>query len=150
MRAFRDILTTSFAPPKTQFGLALLRVWTGATLFFRHGWEKQPAHWAQFLAHFPNPVGLGSHPTFFIAFISDFVCSFLLILGFGTRWAALWSLANIFVAWSFVHHFAFFGKGPGTDHGELMILYMGALLTIVVAGPGAPSLDRMLSRKDDQ
>ncbi len=54
---------------------------------------------------------------------------------------------NIFVAWAFVHHFAFVGKGPGSDHGELMVLYLGALLALLIAGPGAPSIDRLLSRK---
>jgi putative oxidoreductase len=146
MTSFRDAIVATFVPTHTELGLAVLRVSTGATLFLRHGLEKQPAHWAQFLAHFPDPIGIGSHPSFFVAFISDFICSVLIILGFGARWAALWSLGNIFVAWAFVHHFAFFGKGPASDHGELMILYVGALLSIVIAGPGAFSLDRILSK----
>jgi putative oxidoreductase len=136
-----------FFPERTQAGLALLRVCTGVTLFLRHGLEKQPAHWTQFMAHFPNPIGIGSHPSFFIAFFSDFVCGILLIIGLGTRWAAAFSFANIFVAWAFVHHFAFLSKGPGSDHGELIVLYLGALLTLLIAGPGAPSIDRLLARK---
>ena len=71
----------------------------------------------------------------------------LLIIGLGTRWAALYCLGNIFVAWAFVHHFAFAGKGPGSDHGELIVLYLGVLLTLLIAGPGAACLDRMLERK---
>ncbi len=47
---------------------------------------------------------------------------------------------------AFVHHFAFAGKGAGSDHGELMVLYLGALLTLSIAGPGAASLDRILTR----
>ena len=147
MAGITDILTMRFIPERAAAGLALLRVWTGATLFLRHGLEKQPAHWAQFMAHFPNPIGIGSHPSFLIAFVSDFVCGILLILGLGTRWAALFSLGNIFVAWAFVHHFAFLGKGPQSDHGEVIVLYIGALLTLIIAGPGAPSLDRLLARK---
>ncbi len=147
MAGIKDILTMRFVPERTQAGLALLRVWTGATLFLRHGWEKQPAHWAQFMAHFPNPIGIGSHPSFLIAFFSDLVCGILLIIGLGTRWAALYCFANIFVAWAFVHHFAFWGKGPQSDHGELMVLFLGALLTIVIAGPGVACIDRLLGRK---
>lgn len=147
MAAIRDFITMRFIRETPQFGLALLRIWTGAVLFLRHGWEKQPAHWPQFLAHFPNPIGIGSHPSFFIAFVSDFVCSILLIVGLGTRWAALYCLGNIFVAWAFVHHFAFFDKVPGSDHGELMVLYIGALLTILIAGPGSACIDRILARK---
>jgi len=127
--------------------LAILRIATGVTLFLRHGWEKQPANWAQFLAHFPDPIGIGSHPSFFIAFLSDFVCSILLMIGLGTRWAALYCLGNIFVAWAFVHHFAFFGKDPGSAHGEVMVLYLAAMLTLLIAGPGAASIDQILSRK---
>ena len=147
MADLRDILSMRFVAERPQAGLALLRVWTGATLFLRHGWEKQPAHWAQFMAHFPNPIAIGSHPSFLIAFFSDFVCGILLIVGLGTRWAALICFMNIFVAWAFVHHFVFFGKGPGSDHGELIVLYLGALLTLLIAGPGAACLDRMLARK---
>jgi uncharacterized membrane protein YphA (DoxX/SURF4 family) len=67
--------------------------------------------------------------------------------GWGTRWAALYCFANILVAWAFVHQFAFFGKGPGSDHGELIVLYLGAMLTLLIAGPGAASVDRLLARK---
>jgi putative oxidoreductase len=147
MTSIRDLISMRLISERPQAGLALLRVWTGATLFLRHGWEKQPAHWALFMAHFPNPIGIGSHPSFLIAFASDFVCLIFLIIGFGARWAALYCLGNIFVAWALVHHFAFFGKGPGSDHGEMMVLYMGALLTILIAGSGAASIDRILSQR---
>jgi len=147
MAGVKDILLMRFIPERAQAALALLRVWTGATLFLRHGLEKQPAHWAQFMAHFPDPVGIGPHTSFLIAFLSDFVCAILLMIGLGTRWAALCCLGNIFVAWAFVHHFAFFGKGSGSDHGELIVLYLGALLTLLIAGPGAACIDRILARE---
>jgi putative oxidoreductase len=136
-----------FIPERPQIGLAVLRICTGATLFLRHGWEKQPAHWAQFMTHFPDPVGIGPHASFLIAFLSDFVCGIFLMVGLGTRWAAVFGFLNIFVAWAFVHHFTFLGKGPGSDHGELIVLYLGALLTLIIAGPGAASIDRILARK---
>jgi putative oxidoreductase len=147
MAGVREVFFMRFIPERAQAGLALLRLWTGAMLFLRHGLEKQPAHWAQFMSHFPDPIGIGSHPSFLIAFFSDFVCSILLMIGLGTRWAALYCFTNIFVAWAFVHHFAFFGKGSGSDHGEVIVLYLGALLTLVVAGPGAASLDHLMARK---
>ena len=147
MAGIKNILLMRFVPERSQLGLALLRVWIGATLFLRHGWEKQPAHWAQFMAHFPDPIGIGAHPSFFFAFFSDFVCAILLMIGLGTRWAALYCFGNIFVAWAFVHHFQFFGKGPGMDHGEVIVFYLGGLLTLIIAGPGVPSVDGVLSRK---
>jgi putative oxidoreductase len=147
MRSVKDVLLMRFVPEQTWCGLSVLRVCTGLSLFLHHGWEKNPAHWAQFMAHFPDPIGIGSHPSFLIAFGSDFVCGILLTIGLGTRWAALYCFGNIFVAWAFVHHFAFLGKGPVPEHGELMVLYLVAMLTLLIAGPGAISLDRLLSRK---
>jgi uncharacterized membrane protein YphA (DoxX/SURF4 family) len=93
----------------------------------------------------------GSHrnrlPSFLIAFFSDFVCGILLTIGLATRWAALYCFGNIVVAWAFVHHFAFLGNGPGPQHGELIFLYLAAMLTLFLAGAGAISLDRLLARK---
>jgi len=49
---------------------------------------------------------------------------------------------NIFVAWSFVHHFQFFGRGA--DHGEAIVLYLSGFLAIAIMGPGRFSLDYKL------
>lgn len=125
-------------------GLAILRIGTGATLFLRHGWEKQPMHWGRFFAHFPDPVHLGTKPSFLIAFASDFVCALLLVFGVATRWVALFCFCNILVAWALVHRFAFFGAGG--DHGELIVLYLVALLTLVVSGSNAFSIGSLRGR----
>jgi putative oxidoreductase len=98
-------------------------------------------HWAQFMAHFPDPIHIGAHASFFIAFLSDFVCALLLIFGIWTRWVALFCFCNILVAWALVHRFAFFGRGPGANHGELIVLYLLALLTLVIVGPTGFSVD---------
>src|SRR5580700_8192262 len=140
MADVKDVLSMRFDTERPQAGLALLRIWTGTTLFLRHGWEKQTAHWAEFMAHFPDPIGIGSHPSFLIAFVSGFVCGMLLTLGLGTRWAALCCFGNLFVAWAFVHHFAFLGKGPVTQNGDKMMLYLVAMMTLIIAGPGTVSL----------
>ena len=108
MPSVKNVLSMRFVPEQTQFGLAVLRVCTGLSLFLHHGWEKRPAQGAQFTAY---------------------------------------CFGNIFVAWAFVHHFAFLGKGPGPEHGELIALYLAALLTLLIAGPGSASLDRLLARK---
>jgi putative oxidoreductase len=141
MSSFKNLLGADFLPASPSLSLTLLRIATGATLFFRHGWEKRPTHWFTFMTHFPSLFHLGAPLTFLIAFFSDFVCSILLVLGLGTRWAAAFCFCNIFVAWAFVHHFAFFGHGPATEHGELIVLYLGALLAIFLGGPGYLSID---------
>lgn len=48
-------------------------------------------------------------------------------------------------AFLFVEHARFFGHGA--DHGELMVLYLGALLTLVVCGGGRLSVDTILAAR---
>ena len=125
-------------PTAFDWGLLCLRIWFGLSLFLKHGWEK-PTNFAQMAQHFPNPLHIGVVPSLLFALISDAICSILIIFGLGTRWAALWSFVNIFVAWSFVHHFQFFGKGSAP--GEAIVLYLGGLLALAIMGPGRFSLD---------
>lgn len=129
-------------PPRTDFGLLILRVVAFAPLFLKHGTEKlfRFQHMAQ---HFPNPLHIGAAPSLTFALISDGICSALLILGLATRWAALITFVNIFVAWAFVHHFVLFG--PQGDHGEVIVLYLAAAATLFFAGAGRFSLDRFIA-----
>lgn len=129
------------SPARVDWGLLCLRVWFGMSLFLKHGWEK-PTNFGRMSQHFPNPLHIGPVPSLIFALISDAICSILVLLGLGTRWAALLIFVNIFVAWSFVHHFQFFGRGA--DHGEAVVLYLGAFLALAIAGPGRLSLDYIL------
>jgi len=52
MPSVKNVLSMRFVPEQTQLGLAVLHVCTGLSLFLHHGWEKRPAQWAQFTAHF--------------------------------------------------------------------------------------------------
>jgi putative oxidoreductase len=128
-------------PATFDWGLLGLRIWFGLSLFLKHGWEK-PTNFAQMAHHFPNSLHVGPVPGLLFALISDAICSILVMLGLATRWAALWSFVNIFIAWSFVHHFQLFGKGA--DHGEAIVLYLGGFLALLIMGPGRFSLDRKL------
>jgi putative oxidoreductase len=94
--------------------------------------------------HFPDPIHLGHVLSLIIAMIADGICMPLLVIGLATRWAALWSFFNLLVAWAFVHHFQF--AGHGGDHGELIVVYMGVMLTVFFAGPGKYSIDARLGR----
>ena len=51
-----------FFPARADIGLLVLRVWIGATLFLRHGWEKRPGQWQHFVTKFPDPVELDPMP----------------------------------------------------------------------------------------
>jgi putative oxidoreductase len=136
-------MTLKRFPYSTDAGLLLLRVWVGASLFMKHGFEK-PTNFAQMAAHFPDPLHIGPVPSLIFALVSDAICSLLVAAGLLTRWAALWICINLLAAWGFVHHFLYFGKGA--DHGETMVLYLGVYVTLAIAGPGKFSLDYKLRR----
>jgi putative oxidoreductase len=132
--------TRTYGPASTgaDIGLLLLRIFLGVSLFLRHGLEKL-TNFSHMAHHFPDPIHIGSHTSLVFALISDGICSILIVLGLGTRIAALIVAVNLAVAFYFVHHYAFF-----TDHGELMILYIGGALALLFAGAGRFSVDRKM------
>lgn len=140
---FRELLLAKFVPTNVDLGLLALRILVAAPLLMKHGLEKIFT-FSQMASHFPDPIGIGPVPTLVIAMISDAICTVLVILGLASRWAALFIFCNVAVAWAALHNFSFFGHG--SDHGELIVLYMGAMLTLVLTGPGKYSLDRIIDR----
>jgi len=127
-------------------GLLALGVTIAGSLLIKHGLEKVFTFSAM-AQHFPDPIHIGPVPSLVIAMIGDFVCTILVVLGLATRWAALYSFLNIFVAWAFVHHFTFLGKEGA--HGELIVLYLGVMLALFLAGAGRYSLDYLLTKSRD-
>lgn len=144
----KKLITFGLLPASADRGLLVLRVVAGLSLFLKHGTEKLLG-FAQMSAHFPNLLHLGIFGLVF-ATLSDGICSLLIVVGLATRWASLVCFINIFAAWALVHHFLFFGRG--SDHGELVVLYLAAFLTIFIAGPGRLSLDAVFfgARKLDR
>jgi len=140
---FRRILLIKAFALRPSCGLLALRLCAALPLFLKHGTEKlfRFSHMAQ---HFPDPLHIGVIPSLLFATLSDGICSLLLILGLATRWAAAVIFVNLFVALAFVHHFQVFG--PQGDHGEVMILYLGAMFTLFMAGAGKYSVDAAIDK----
>jgi putative oxidoreductase len=133
----KNLFRFSFLPASADCGLLLLRLWFGITLFWRHGLDKV-THYSQYAQHFPDPISIGSHPSLMLAMFAETVCAALLILGLGTRFAALVIIIDLGVAFIRVHHFAFHGPMSG----ELPFLFLGFAATLFLAGPGRHSVDR--------
>jgi putative oxidoreductase len=139
-------------PPKTalnrtapagtiDIALLVLRVWMGLLLFFQHGMGKI-LHFSQMAGHFPNPIHIGPLPSLLFATLSDAICSLLVVLGVGTRYAALIVVINLATAFTLVHQF----KLSGPHGGELPLLFCGAFLALVIAGAGRYSVDAAFFR----
>ena len=139
----KRFLLLSAIPRKVDCGLLALRLTAAIPLFLKHGTEKL-FRFQHMMGHFPDPVHIGVVPSLLFAMLSDGICSLLIMIGFATRWAALICFINIFVALVFVHHFVIFG--PQGDHGELMLLYLAAMVTLFLSGAGRYSVDGMMEK----
>jgi len=129
-------LRLGFIPRGYDLALLVLRLWMGSALFLRHGLNKVSG-FSRMAAHFPDPFHIGARRSLALAVFSDAVCSLLLVLGLGTRWAALIVAINTGVAFVMVHKFQLMGDGSG----ELAWVYFGAALTLFLAGGGRFSVD---------
>jgi len=134
----KKLLNLDFIPSNTDLGLLFIRLWFCISLFVKHGIEKV-TNYQEMLTKFPDPIHVGPTVGLTFALIADFVCPLLIIIGLGTRWAALFMVINLLVVFIFMHHFSFI-----QDHAELVYLYLGLTLLVLIAGPGKYSLDTKL------
>ena len=123
------------------FGLLILRISIG-TMLIHHGYEKT-ADIQNFADAFVRPIGL-PFPILssYIAAYSEIYGSWLVIVGLFTRFASLSIVGTIGVA---IYH-AIVTAGFNIYLLELLILYMGGSLCILLLGSGDFALDRFLKK----
>jgi len=122
-------------------GLLILRISIG-TMLIHHGYEKT-ADIENFADAFVRPIGL-PFPILssYIAAYSEIYGSWLVIAGLLTRFAALSIVGTIGVA---IYH-AIVTAGFNIYLLELLILYMGGALCILLLGGGDFALDIFLRK----
>jgi putative oxidoreductase len=120
----------------TDMGLLLLRVGVGLNIFIKHGLEKLTGY-SRMMQHFSDPIHIGAHASLAFAFLSDGICTLLIVAGLFTRPASAVVLINLLTAFFFVHHAAYLTN----PHVELIMVYMIAVAAILVMGPGKLSID---------
>ena len=125
-----------------EYGWLFLRAGIGAMIFGLHGYARIGKLYNYFvLGQTWTFVGLVQRigfpmPAFFAvaSALVEAICSILLILGFGTRWAALLLAINMAVATGFE-----LNKGGGG--AELPGVYLVALIALALGGSGKYALD---------
>jgi putative oxidoreductase len=144
---FKRLLLLEQVPLMPDLGRLVLRLMIFSPLFLKHGTEKLFS-FGPTLQHFRDPqrvldpLHMGVVPTLIIATFADGICSLLVIVGLGTRWAALFAFGNLFVVWALVDHFITIRKG--LNPGEPVLLYMGGCLAVFFLGAGKFSLDALI------
>ncbi len=107
-----------------------------------HGWGKI-TNFDSMSGKFLDLLGIGSKASLVMAIFAEAVCSALLILGLFTRFAALSLMITMIVAFTMVHKGVL--KGPGS--GEMAFIYLGAYVTLFLAGGGKFSVDAKMGGK---
>jgi putative oxidoreductase len=124
-------------------GLLLMRVVAGLLMMTQHGWGKLLSYgekseiWA-------DPIGLGSPLSLGLAIFAEFFCSALVVVGLGTRAAAIPVVITMLVAVGIVHWDDPFGKK------EFALLFLVPFLTLAFTGAGRYSVDAWLARRCQQ
>tara|TARA_Y200000002_G_scaffold374858_1_gene376243 strand:+ start:540 stop:971 length:432 start_codon:yes stop_codon:yes gene_type:complete len=120
-------------------GMLILRLCVGIFLI-HHGYEKLDSI-ENFADAFVRPLHL-PFPIFFsyCAALSEIFGSWLLITGFLTRFGAL----SIFMTVSFAIYHAVVFNGFNIYLLELLGLYWGGAVSIMLCGPGKLSLDYLI------
>jgi putative oxidoreductase len=118
-------------------GLLLLRLGSAALIWAYHMRPKL-THFDEELVTFPDPMGIGHAPSFFLALATEGACSLLVAAGIGARVLSLPIVATMLM----VLVVALQGF-EGADV-QAALLYALPYAAIVLCGPGPLSLDHRL------
>ena len=132
-------MTESKGELGASLGLFVLRLGVGG-MMLTHGWPKLQ-RLMETPDKFADPLGLGPEISLALAVFSELVCAALIVIGLGTRAAALPLLITMVVAAFIVH-----GDDPFKKQ-ELALLYGAGSLALMLAGAGRFSMDALIQRR---
>jgi putative oxidoreductase len=133
------IFSIAYNQGLAQVWLLLLRISVGGFML-THGYPKLQKLLSGEEIQFMDLMGIGQTPSFVLTVFAEAFCSVLLILGFGTRLAALALAITMGVAAFIAHSADPFAKK------ESALLYLLIYLTLLVFGPGKYSVDSLFSK----
>lgn len=134
----KALYSTKYTAGAVNTALLILRLGLGI-LILRHGYDKI-AKFGVLQEKFMNFLHLGSKVSLILVIFAEFFCGILLILGLFTRFACIPLIIAMCVALFVATNADFFGKG------ETATLYLVGFITLLLAGPGRISVDRMIGK----
>lgn len=120
----------------TDFGLLFLRVTSGAMVALAHGLPKLQKILAGGELKFPDPIGLGTTLSLYLAMLTELGASILIMLGIFTRINLFFLSFTMFVA-AFIQH-----ANDPFKQKELALLYLIIYIALIFTGPGKYSLGK--------
>lgn len=132
--------TTSLNLPSIDVALFILRVGTAA-IMLTHGIPKLLMLFGGGEIAFADPIGLGMEVSLTLVVFAEVICSILILLGLGTRLAAIPLIINMSVAF-----FIFHAQDPFKAK-ELALIYLLIFVILLITGSGKYALDHYLLKK---
>lgn len=141
----------------TSIGLLILRVGIGGFLA-THGWGKlQMVVRGQF-DQFADPIGIGMAASLVLVMIAEFFCSLLVVIGLGTRYAAIPPVIAMAVAALIAHaadpltmsraaELFYSGQSQSWSSKEPALMFLFAFLALCFTGGGRYSIDALIRRR---
>lgn len=136
----KSLLNTSLKTNNIDLGLLILRTGIGV-LMLVHGLPKMASLVSDQPVQFPSVFGLGATIFLGLAVSAEVFCSMLLVLGLGTRLAAILLIITMLVSELHIHGNAPFAKQ------EMGIHYLLAYIVLLMTGPGRYSVDFALANR---
>lgn len=135
-------------------GLSILRIGLGVYML-THGWGKLQMLLNGQFEQFGDPLGLGSGLSLFLITFAEFFCALAVVLGLGTRFAALVLVVAMGVAalvahggdpWTMGEAARLFRAGEAQSWAskEPALLYLVGFLSLVFTGAGRFSIDAVI------
>lgn len=119
--------------------LLVVRVTAGSFMLFGHGLSKLNRLTSPEPIKFADPFGLGPDISLGLAVFAEVLCSFLIIIGLGTRLATIPLIITMTVAVIYAHAADPFGTK------EKPLLFILVFLMLLVFGSGRYSIDGLIS-----
>lgn len=136
----KKLLSVDQASKATHIALLIARVAT-AVLMLTHGVPKIGMLFSGEPVQFADPFGFGSTFSLALSAFAEGLCSFFILMGFGTRLAVIPLIINMLVALVHVH-----GDDPFSKM-ELPFHFLMIYIVLLFAGSGKYSVDYLLQRR---
>ena len=137
---FINLFNSKHQSHLTDIALLILRFTVGFLMLYGHGWRKLLKLFGEDPIKFADPFGVGMTASLALTVIAEVFCSFLLIIGLGTRLATI-PLIIMMLTIIFVVHW-----GDPFSKTEFALLYMVPYVCILLMGAGRISIDSLLSK----
>ena len=132
--------TTSLNLPSIDVALLILRVGIAA-LMLTNGIPKLLMLFGSGEIQFADPIGLGMETSLTLSVFAEVICAVLIVLGLGSRLAAIPLIINMAVAYLIFH-----AQDP-FQVKELALVYLLIFATIFITGSGKYALDHYLLKR---